>query len=122
MVQLDAYLGAVTAFQEVKICTVDSWGNEVYTALDKELQRQRQWMVCARCEYPARRMLASLLTQRTATTCGSDAEAARRLLLDASDHLRAAAQLASEDAQRKETATELDKVEGALKSLPVPLA
>ena len=57
----EAYLEAIGGFKELEVRTRDAWGNQVNTALDKEMQRQRRWVVCGRCEFTARRMLARLL-------------------------------------------------------------
>ena len=110
--QLEAYLAAVARYEEIVICTIDAWGNEIHTELDKEMARQRKWMVSGRCEYPARRMSASMLAQRAVAheRAGGALAEVRADLSRAVEHLNAATELAVGEAQHDETATELERV------------
>lgn len=52
--QFREYLVAAGEQRDMQLCTVDEWGNEVVTALDKELTRIRRWIVAGRNEYKVR--------------------------------------------------------------------
>lgn len=112
-VQLEAYLDAVGSFKEIEVRTRDAWGNQVNTALDKEMQRQRRWVVCGRCEFTARRMLASL-KEHAAATAGDDAEARETHLRAALAHLEASLALAWEPQQKEEAAREIEQAKRAI--------
>lgn len=120
--QLEAYLEATDHFKEMRICTTDSWGNEILTELDKEMQRQRQWMVCGRCKYSAHRILASLLTNRAASLRAEDEDTmgqhVRDALVCAMQHLEEATLCASNNEEQKETTLEFEKISRLLESLP----
>lgn len=111
--QLEAYLAAVGGFRELEVRTRDAWGNEVNTALDKEIQRQRRWVVCGRCEFTARRMLASL-KEHAAATAGDDAEAREAHLRAALSHLEASLALAWEPQQKEEATREIEQARKAI--------
>jgi hypothetical protein len=117
--QLEAYLLAVQHYRDVKICTVDSWGLEIFTALDKELKRQRQWVVCGRCEFTARRMLAALFEQRAATSVSTDTTSSAVAMRAAIQHFQAAGSLAWEGKQSQETQSALEEAQQALRRLEV---
>lgn len=112
-VQLEAYLEAIGGFKELEVRTRDAWGNQVNTALDKEMQRQRRWVVCGRCEFTARRMLASL-KEHAAATAGDDAEARGAHLRAALAHLEASLALAWEPQQKEEAAREIEQAKLAI--------
>lgn len=105
---LEGYFKAVEQFKERKLFTVDGWGNEVYTELDKEMQRQRQWMVCGRCRYSVCRMLASLFEQHAAQNGG---KLSRERLRGAIEQLNIALGLATNQDERQETSAELLRME-----------
>lgn len=115
--QLEDYLLAVNSYHELKICTVDSWGNEIFTSLDKELTRQRQWVVCGRCQFSARRMLAALLEQRAVASSPSGQGEAAASMRAALMHLNVALGLAWEEEQRAEVQSARAEAQHALSQL-----
>lgn len=120
--ELEGYLEAQRAFEEVRIAYTDEWGNETLPALEKELQRQRTWMVGPRVQYSARRRLAHLRQLAAddavaASTLPPWRSAARALLLGAAEQLEACVTLAWQAEQRDELHTELNKTQAAIAQL-----
>ncbi|KAL1522279.1 hypothetical protein AB1Y20_017273 [Prymnesium parvum] len=106
--QLEAYLVEAGRLAELKLRTVDSWGNEIFTELDKEMQRQRQWMACGRCKYSAYRMLASLLVHRAEGE--AEPRAREQRLRRALAHAEAAVGDASSKEERDDATAECEAI------------
>lgn len=102
----------MAAFKEVDIYTADSFGGKTYTDYDRELQRQRQWIVSGRCEHNVRRMLVSV--HEVLATEATDNAAAGAALQGAIEHAEAALRLSWEEEQRQEAHETLAKLFSAI--------
>jgi len=128
MAQFEAFLEAKSAFKPRRICLKDAFGNEVYPDLEKEVQRQREWMFAAHFEYSARRYLAHLLQLEydkeasaaiNAAANPADVHAtaeARSLLSRAASQLEACLGLAGHE-DKREVVSELEKTRTVLQQL-----